>query len=133
MILSHKNSIIYHSNQTQKWRILIHLLLGSGVMMFFGIIAISFEPELSDLSLGFMGKETGGILLFAATIIGLIAMISLCMGIKCPQCKLRWFWYGMAKDFKHNIMVGHMSHCPRCNYPESIDLGSDQKTNGVAS
>ncbi len=87
-------------------------------MMFLGIIAISFEPELSDLSLGFMRKEIGGVLILVATTFGLIAMICLSLSIKCPQCKLKWFWYGIAKDFKHNIMIGHMSHCPRCNYPE---------------
>jgi phage FluMu protein Com len=104
--------------------------LASGVMMFIGIIAIFFEPELSGLSLGFLDKETGSILVFIAMILGLAAIFNLCLSIKCPQCKLRWFWYGIAKDFKRNIMVGHMTHCPRCRYPESFrttdDLGQPE-------
>jgi hypothetical protein len=24
----------------------------------------------------------------------------------------------MAKDHKRNILIDHMSHCPRCNYPD---------------
>ena len=100
------------------------------MMMFLGIVAISFEPELSELSLCFMKKETGGVLILIATTIGLIAMIGLCLNIKCPQCKLRWFWYGIAKDFKHNIMIGHMSHCPRCNYPEGKKASSEATIRG---
>ena len=84
---------------------------------------------MSDESKGLMTKETGGVLVLFATLIGLTAMIGLCMSIKCPQCKLRWFWYGIAKDFKHNIMIGHMSRCPHCNYPER----EDKEDKGVRS
>ncbi len=87
--------------------------------MFFGIIAIAFEPQLYDLSFGVMQKNAGLILICAAMIVCFISTICLSVGIKCPQCKLRWFWYGLAKDFRRNIMIGHMSHCPRCNYPEN--------------
>ncbi len=86
--------------------------------MFLGIIAIAFEPQLYDRSLGLMRKDTGLVLICAAMMGCFISTICLSVGIKCPQCKLRWYWYGLAKDFKRNIMIGHMSHCPRCNYPE---------------
>ena len=122
-MITHKESIINISGQTRKWTFFIRLLLGASVMMFLGIVAIAFEPQLFEPSFGFMRKEIGGVLIFAAMLIGSISTICLSMGIKCPQCKLRWFWYGLAKDFKRNIMIGHMSHCPRCNYPEPIDSG----------
>jgi hypothetical protein len=54
----------------------------------------------------------------SAILTGCVAMVCLSLMIKCPRCKLRWFWHAMAKDHKRNIAIDYMSHCPRCNYPD---------------
>jgi hypothetical protein len=118
LIVNLKNSVIDISNQTRKWHILMGLCMGSGVIMLLGIIAISFDTKLSRLLLALVGENVLGAVTFGSIITCCIAMICLCLMIKCPRCKLKWFWHAMAKDHKRNITIDYMSHCPRCNYPD---------------
>lgn len=113
-----KNSIIDISNQKRKWCILMGLCLGSGAILIFDIIAISFDSMISRLLLDLVGENVRFAIDIGAIITGCVAMVCLSFMIKCPRCKLKWFWHGMSKDHKRNIGIGYMSHCPRCNYPE---------------
>ena len=92
--------------------------MGSGAIMLLGIIAISFDSKLSRLLLALIGEYVLAALIFGSITTCCIAMICLCLTIKCPRCKLKWFWHAMAKDYKRNIAIDYMSHCPRCNYPD---------------
>jgi hypothetical protein len=118
LILIPKKSIINISNQTRKWRVLIGLCLASGVIMILGIIALFLDFRLSKLLLSLAGENVWIALCFFGMVAAFAAMTCLCLMIKCPRCKLRWFWHAMAKDHKRNISVDHMSQCPRCNYPD---------------
>jgi hypothetical protein len=123
LIVDSKYSIIAFSKQSKKWRILTGLCLGSGAILIFDIIAISFDTELSRFLLDFVGKNVRFAIDIGAILTGCVAMICLCLMIKCPRCKLRWFWHAMAKDYKRNISIDYMSHCPRCNYPDEESKG----------
>ena len=118
LIKDSKNSIILISNQTRKWRVLIGLCLGSGAIMILAIIVLFIDFRLSNLLLSLAGENVWSALCFFGMITAFIAMICLCLMIKCPRCKLRWFWHAIAKDHKRNIAIDYMSHCPRCNYPD---------------
>lgn len=111
-----KKSIIHISNQTKKWNALISLLLASGTVVILGVLALSLDFNLSEQ------QETVCFLLVLAGIaFSGSALIGLSLFIKCPHCKLKWFWYGISKDVKHNIMIGYMRHCQRCNYPQVLE------------
>jgi len=47
LILSTKDSIIDLSNQSNKWRFYMSLLLGSGVLIILGTIALFMDFEIS--------------------------------------------------------------------------------------
>ena len=119
LILTSRKSIIWKSGQAKKWNFLMSVLLCSGLIAIYCILALSLNFDLSDR------QET---IFFLIALFGIaiccIAIICLSLFIICPQCKLRWFWYGIAKDFKHNIMIGYMSNCQRCNYPEKSNKNS---------
>jgi hypothetical protein len=123
LIVIPKKSIIQISNQTSKWRVLIGLCLGSGAIMILAIIALFLDFRLSRLLLSLAGENVWIALCFFGMITAFIAMICLCLMIKCPRCKLRWFWHAIAKDRKRNIAIDYMSHCPRCNYPDEESKG----------
>lgn len=118
MIISNKNSIIHISKQTTKWRFFIGLCLGSGLLLFFGIISALSDIKYSKVLLALLGADEWLIVSMVAIAIVFISIICLSFMIKCPNCNLRWFWYGIAKDPKRNIMIDYMTHCPRCNYPD---------------
>jgi fatty acid desaturase len=118
LIVDSKYSIIAFSKQSKKWRILTGLCLGSGAIMFLGIIALFMDFKLSKLLLSFAGEIVWVTLYSCGMIAVFVTMICLSVMIECPRCKLKWFWHAMAKDPKRNIAVGHMNHCPRCNYPD---------------
>ncbi len=86
--------------------------------MILDIIAISFDTELSRFLLDLVGKNVRFAIDICAILTGCAAMVCLSLMIKCPRCKLRWFWHAIAKDHKRNIAIDYMSHCPRCNYPD---------------
>ena len=113
-----KYSIIAFSKQSKKWRILTGLCLGSGAILIFDIIAISFDTELSRLLLDLIGENVRFAIDIGAILTGCAAIVGLSLVIKWPRYKLKWFWHAMAKDHKRNISIDHMSHCPRCNYPD---------------
>lgn len=118
LIVSNKNSIINISRQTAKWNFFIGLCLGSGLLFLFGMISVFSDNKISRLLIAFLGPNAWLVVTLVAVVTVFISMICLSLMIKCPQCNLRWFWYGLAKDPKRNIMIGYMRHCPRCNYPE---------------
>lgn len=118
MILYKKNSVIYKSKQAKKWRFLIGICLGSGAVIILGIIALFLDLGISKVLLSLFKENIWSIVLFCAMATELITMICLSVLIKCPRCNLKWFWYGLAKDDKGDIGIGHMSNCPRCNYPD---------------
>lgn len=93
------------------------LFLGSGAIMILGIIAL-LDFRFSKFLLSLAGENVWGALSFFGMATAFVAMTCLCLMIKCPRCKLRWFWHAMAKDHKRNIAIDYMSHCPRCNYPD---------------
>jgi hypothetical protein len=108
-----KNSIIAISGQTNKWNTLIALLLGSGFLVILGVIALVLDYDLSDQQ---------EMIFFLVALFGIftccIIIFLLSVLIKCPQCNLKWFWYGISKDFKHHIMIGNMRYCQGCGYPK---------------
>lgn len=113
----HKNSIIEVSNQTKKWNFFMSLFLGSSAIMFL-VIATTFDFGIGPLLLSLLDGYVWFVLLLVSLMLIFIALLGLCLAIKCPRCSLRWFWYGMAKDFKRDIMIGWKSSCPLCGYPE---------------
>lgn len=119
-ILTHKDSIIARSGQTIKWTFNFGLGLFSAAPIFFGIFTIVYETKMEEISLGFLNAAFGGVSVLCGMLLFLYSFIRLSLCIKCPNCKLRWFWYGIAKDVKRNINIGWMKHCLRCNYPEII-------------
>jgi len=94
------------------------IFLGSGAIMILGIIALFLDFRFSKFLLSLAGENVWGALSFIGMTTAFVAMTCLCLMIKCPRCKLRWFWHAMAKDHKRNISIDYMSHCPRCNYPD---------------
>lgn len=93
-------------------------MFGSAAIMVLGIIVISCDFKVSVFLLSLFGEYVWFALILAGIVIGFTAILGLSLSIRCPQCNLRWFWYGMAKDFHRNIGIGYMSNCPRCGYPE---------------
>lgn len=120
-ILTHKDSVISRSGQTKKWTLNFGLVLFSGLLLFSGILTIVFETQLNHWLSGLISADIGLLLIGTGMLVCIYAIIRLSISIKCPHCRLRWYWYGMAKDYKRNINIGWMSHCPRCNYPEVSD------------
>lgn len=118
MIVIPKKSIIHISNQTSKWHVLVGLCMGSGAIMIFGITALFLDFRLSKFLLSLASENVWGALTFLGMVTAFVAMICLCLMIKCPRCNLKWFWHAMAKDRKRNIAINYMSHCPHCNYPD---------------
>jgi hypothetical protein len=109
-----KDSIIALSGQAKKWNTLLSLLIASGLLLILCILSLSLNFNLSE-----QVEITLFLLALLGLLSGFILIVLLSLLIKCPQCNLRWFWYGISKDFKHNIMIGNMSHCKNCNYPEN--------------
>ena len=91
------------------------LLIGSGLIVILCVLLLSLGFNLSELQ-----EKVCFLLSLAAIMLGCLALIGLSLFIKCPQCNLRWFWYAIAKDCKHNVMIGHLAHCQRCNFPERL-------------
>ena len=118
MMITHKDSVISHGGFTKIWNFYFILRLCSGLTGVLGLIMFIYEVPLIEISSGFLNAKIGAILILGAVVILFYAMIRLSIIIKCPNCKLRWYWYAVSKDFKRNTMIGHMTHCPRCNYPE---------------
>lgn len=96
------------------------LFLSSGAIVILGVIFISFDFKLSKAMLGVIGEEVLFAFILAGILACCVAMICLSIVIKCPRCGLRWYWYALSKDPKHNIMLGHKHHCPRCHFPAEM-------------
>lgn len=115
---ANKKSIIHISNQLNKWRFFSGLIWCSAAILILGVIANAFDTRFSKFLLACFDANVWFVLDFGAIAIGIVAMVCLSLMIKCPRCNLRWYWHGLAKDPKRNIMIGYISHCPRCNYPD---------------
>jgi hypothetical protein len=117
-MITHKDSVISHAGFTRIWNFYIILTLCAGLIGILGLIMIVYEVPLIEISSGVVNANVGAILILGAVVIVFFTMIRLFIIIKCPNCKLRWYWYAVSKDFERNIMLGHKTNCPRCNYPE---------------
>ena len=117
-MFSHENSIIGVSNQARKWNFLTGLIFCSSAVAILGLIVISCDYRVCVFFLTLLGEYVWFSLILLGIVIVLVAMLALSLSIRCPKCSLRWFWYGMSKDFNRNIGLGYMRNCPRCGYPE---------------
>ena len=98
-------NVIIKTRQSWKFKVMVAVLILSGVSIFYGLLNID---TLSNSTILFF--MAGG------TLIGMSSFIVACINIKCPNCGYKWFWSAVRDKGYIGWLywLNRLNSCPNC-------------------